>query len=305
MKKILFLILIGFSSYFYAQNAQEFHVVKGEYFGQTPPGKKAIKFASGIISLPNRPAILVAFTPDGTECYFTCNIGDSSKIYFTKRVNNTWTEQVEAPFSLGQNVVLSSLSVDGNRLFFEKDNDIWKVERTAGGWGKPQHLPAPINSTSDEHSYYETANGVVYFGSNRPGGLGKSLEIWRVSSQDDQYQKAENLGPIINWTRRNLTPCIAPDGSYLIYTQSNAWYEHLFISFNKGNNEWTIPVNIDRYDEGINKHYQNRPTLSPDGKYLFFNMHDPDTNEGCEIYWVSTEIIDDIKKEVFNSRSNK
>lgn len=275
-----------------------------DYFGQNPPGKKAIKFAPGIINIPNRSVIMIVFTPDGNECYFTCRIGDSTKIYYTKRVNNKWTEQMEASFSLGQNVVLSSLSADGNTLFYEM-NGVWKVERTKTGWGKPQLLPFPI--TSEDHSYSETFKGVAYFGSIRSGGLGKSLEIWRVAFKDGQYQKAENLGPIINCTKRNLTPCVAPDGSYLrsylIYTQSDGTYEHLCVSFKKGNNEWTKPVDMDSTGQNINQRFQNRPTLSPDGKYLFFNMHIPYGES--ELYWVSTEIINDIKKEVFNSKDIK
>ena len=295
MKKIFLLILIGICGSIYAQ---EFPVIKGEYFGQIPPGKKAVKFAPGIIALPNRSVVLIAFTPNGNECYFMCVIGDSSKIYYSKRINNIWTEQVEAPFSLGQNVVLSSLSTDGNKLFFETSKGIWKVERTKIGWGNPQLLPSPLSS--DDHSYYETASGVAYFGSKRSVGLGKNLEIWRVSFKNGQYQKVENLGSIINCTKRNLTPCIAPDESYLIYTQSDGTYEHLFVSFNKGNNEWTEPVSLDKNGENINRRFQNRSTLSPYGKYLFFNMHVPSGDS--EIYWVSTEIIDDIKKKVFNSK---
>ncbi len=266
-----------------------------DYLGQTPPGNKAAKFAPDIISLTNRIEDNIAFTPDGNECYFTVseyvNNGFTSKIYCKKLVNNTWTEHVEAPFSVNKNVVLSSLSVDGNKLYFETDNSIWKVERTEGGWGEPQRLP----STSGDHSYCETADGTVYFGSNRPDGLGKMLEIWRILPSSDQ---AENLGPVINSTLRNLTPCVAPDGSFIIFTQSNTMYEHLCISFNKGNNEWTKPLNMDRSGAGINSNntlFQSRPSLSPDGKYLFYNSHVPYENIS-DIYWVSTSIIDTLKK---------
>lgn len=303
MKKLFYMIFLGFSFIVQAQTTKQFPLLKGDYLGQTPPGKKAVKFAPGILSLSNRGETVIAFSPDGNECYFTCNIGDSYKIYYTKRVNNIWTEQKEAPFSVNQDVVLSGLSADGKRLFFEKDNDIWKVERTAIGWGEPQRLTSPINSTSSDHSYSETDGGIVYIGSNRPGGLGNSLEIWCILPSSD---RAENLGPIINSTLRNLTPCIAPDGSYLIYTQSNGYYEHLYISFNKGNKEWTVPVNMDITGAEINfSNYQNRPTLSPDGKYLFFNNHDPDDGNNADIYWVSTKVIDDIKKEIFRPMVTK
>lgn len=301
MKKILFFILIGFSNII---QAQEFPVLKGDYLGQTPPGDTAVIFAPGIISLPDHSEFVITFTPDGNECYFNRNIGTYFKIYCTKRVNNTWTEQVEAPFSINQhqNVFLSYLSADGNRIFFETDGDIWKVDRITGGWSEPQRLPSPINSTlaTDDHSYSETADSVVYFGSNRPGGLGKRYEIWRKSPSSDQ---AENLGPIVNSIIKNLTPCIAPDGSYLIYTQANSIWERLYISFNKKNNEWTVPVNMDKSGTVINIYaQQNRPTLSPDGKYLFYTSCD-DVNIP-DIYWVSTHIIVGLKKYAFAPRLN-
>jgi uncharacterized protein (TIGR02145 family) len=265
------------------------------YFGQTPPGDSAEIFAPDIISLPDRCEYGIAFSPDGNECYINCSIGDSSKIYYTKRVNNTWTKQTESQFSVNQNVSLCSLSADGNKLYFEKDNDIWKVERTIGGWGEPQRLPLPINSNSTDGFYTETADSVVYIHSNRPGGFG-DYDIWRIRHLSDQ---AENIGPIINSTSIEATPCIAPDGSYLIFAQ-NGNYMHLFISFNKGNDEWTIPLDMNRSGADINILGQNSPTLSPDGKYLFFNRHDqPASGNIADIFWVSTNIIDTLKKIAF------
>jgi Tol biopolymer transport system component len=273
----------------------------GEYFGQTPPGDKAVIFAPGIISQSNRMEFNIAFTPDGNECYFMIgefiNNDFLSKIYYSKRVNNTWTEKVEAPFSVNQNVSLSRLSADGNRLYFDKDNDIWMVERAAGGWGEPQRLPLPINSSSVDGGYSETADGVVYIYSNRPGGLSQYYDIWRIRPSSNQ---AENLGPIINSKIAQSSPCIAPDGSYLIFGQIINDRPYLVISFNKGNDGWTVPMDMDRSGAGINILNQDSPTLSPDGKYLFFNRHTgyPYTN-ASDIYWVSTHIIEGLKEIAF------
>ncbi|MFC0875792.1 hypothetical protein ACE01N_04315 [Saccharicrinis sp. FJH2] len=62
---------------------------------------------------------------------------------------------------------------------------------------------------------------------------------------------------------------------------------------------------MDKGESNINTRFQTRPTLSPDGKYLFFNKHIPNRKNSSDIYWISTEIIDDIKKEVFNVKNTK
>ena len=41
------------------------------YFGQISPGKTPQIFAPGILSLTNRMEARIAFSPDGTECFFT------------------------------------------------------------------------------------------------------------------------------------------------------------------------------------------------------------------------------------------
>src|SRR5664279_5168601 len=111
-------------------------VVKGEYFGQRPPGKTPELFAPGIISQTNRLVDHVAFSPDGNECFFTIwgpNFS-SAKIFWTKRVGNTWTPQEEAPFSAGHYAATASFSMDGNKLYFSYSKheltDLWTVSYT-------------------------------------------------------------------------------------------------------------------------------------------------------------------------------
>lgn len=290
MKKNLILLLLGFNSFIYAQ---EFTDLKGDYFGQILPGDTPVVFAPGIISTTDRNEINITFSPDGNEVYFLRD-GD---IYTMQRIHNTWTEQVRAPFTGLNNPVFS---VDGSKIYFTKwsngnsVSDIWMAERTIGGWGEPQCLPAPINSSANDSVYTETADGVKYIGSNRSGSWG----IWCISPSSGQ---AENLGPMVN-SYPSTSPCVAPDGSYLIFNSQRPdrhGNSDLYVSFNKGNNEWTIPVNLERNGNRINlpNHSQIYPSLSPDGKYLFFNRHNY-TGMMPDIYWVSTSVIDDIKKAV-------
>ncbi|MFC0875791.1 hypothetical protein ACE01N_04310 [Saccharicrinis sp. FJH2] len=105
---------------------------------------------------------------------------------------------MEVPFSLNQKVMLSGLSSDGKKLYFEKDDDIWMVERTTNGWGEPQCLPVQINSTSNDHSYTETTDGTIYVGSSRPGGSGRYLNVWQINQEPDNSLQAKNPGLMIN-----------------------------------------------------------------------------------------------------------
>ena len=89
----------------------------------------------------------------------------------------------------------------------------------------------------------------------------------------------------------------------------------LYASFNNGNNSWTKPVNLgEKINTEANEHFA---TLSPDGKYLFFvsdrvadkykskdslspeelkKMEKSPQNGNSDIYWVSLDILKELKK---------
>jgi Tol biopolymer transport system component len=274
--------------------------VKGEYFGQKPPGKTPEIFAPGIISQTNRLVDHVAFSPDGNECFFTIwgPKFSSAKILWTKRVGNTWTPQGEAPFSEGHYAATASFSMDGNRLYFSYSKhgstDLWMVQRTAQGWSDPERLASDINSANHNSSYSETAGGIAYFSSNRPGGQGtvNLYDIWRTRQVPGQPLQVENLGPTVNSTAADYDPYIARDGSYLIFTSERPGIiglSDLFVSFPNGNGGWTAPVNLNNYCPGVNiaGYTSAGPSVSPDGRYLFFTRHARlGSGEQEDIYWV-------------------
>jgi len=205
---------------------------------------------------------------------------------------------------VNNNVGSPSFSVNGKKLYFSKYNsdkttsDIWMVERTIGEWGEPQLLIGPINSTSFELGCTETIDSIMYFDSMRPGGYG-GYDIWCKRPESNQ---AENLGSIVNSSLYDTNPCIAPDGSYLIFSSEryhSIGGNLLCICFKKGNNGWTAPVNMNSGGAKINNSVAHHGglSLSPDGKFLFFIRHGIITD--MEIYWVSTSIIDVLRKYAF------
>jgi hypothetical protein len=282
------------------------------YFGQTPPGDSAVVFAHGIVSLTDRRETSIAFSPNVDECFISVWAAhdSSARIFWTKRIGNEWTHQIEAPFSVSHHFTSRPFfSLDGNKLYFHYANytgpepyNIWMVERTSNDWGEPKHLPSPINSDYRDGSYSETADGTAYFTSNRPGGYDEKNDLWRTRQIPGQALQVENLGAIVNSNAWDADSYISPDGSYLIFSSARpggiGGYSNLYITFKTGYAEWTKPINMERDNNGINiKNSRGScgPTVSPDGKFLFFS-------QTGDIYWVSTNVINKIKKEVFESR---
>ena len=282
-----------------------------DYFGQTPPGDSAVIFAPGIISLPDRKEQCIVFSPNGKECFFGEWAKDYSyaKVFYTKYFKKKWTSPVEASFSIGHFTSNIFFSIDGNRLYFHYANysgsepyDIWMVQRTSREWSEPIHLPSPINSDYRDGCYSETKDSVIYFASNRPGGFDDKGDIWCAHYIQGQL-KVENLGTTVNSDAWDWAPCVAHDGSYLIFTSERPGcigYADLYITFKKDDDSWTSPVNMEKNNRGINLKDSGSggATLSPDGRFLFFSR------EG-DIYWISTNIIDDIKKDVFDTKDLK
>ena len=276
----------------------------GSYFGQTLPGDSAVIFDPEIMSLPDADHHIgkVVFSPDGKECYITVwgKNFSTAKIYYSKREGSIWSQKVEAPFSIGYYTDGTFFSKDGNKLFFNRGAipKIWMVQRTSQGWSDPKKLPSPINSDSLhwDYDYSETADGTGYFCSDRPGGQGHDL--WRTQRIQGQLLQIENLGTIVNSAVSDFNSLIAPDESYLIFSSERPGgygYSDLYVTFNTGNGNWTKPVTMERNGAGINikNTGSSNPALSPDGRFFFFTMKG-------DVYWISTKIINDIKKEVFN-----
>lgn len=268
------------------------------YFGETPPGETATIFEPDILSGTYATPANIIFSKDGKECYFSAGM----KIYFSKYLNNNWTVPQEASFSTGNRASAPFLSADGNRLYFTissadyTSSHIYKVSRDIDEWGDPQPMPSPINSTFVDDWYTETDEGVAYFSSNRTGGYGDN-DIWYINPATGQ---AENLGANVNSASAEYSPQISPDGSYLIfssYRTGGIGYSDIYVTFKKENNEWTKALNIEINGAGINiaEHDQVVPSISPDGKYLFFIRHDDDFN--INSYWCKIDNIISALKE--------
>jgi len=195
-----------------------------------------------------------------------------------------WTKPEDPAFA-GDGVEADPwFTPDGHSLYFistrslngvkRKDLDIWRVDRDGKGrWGTPVRLPEPVNSSGAEWFPRLAADGWLYFGSNRPGGLG-ATDIWRARSDKAGHWTVENLGPAVNTAGDEYEPLPSPDGSRLIVMADGGLYETRRIE--KGWSPRTRlgpEVNVNGTEIGA--------AFSPSGKSLLFarDTKGPDSGE--------------------------
>jgi Tol biopolymer transport system component len=113
--------------------------------------------------------------------------------------------------------------------------------------------------------------------------------------ESGQYLEATELpSPINQDSSNNYHPFISPKEDYLIFNSERdggLGGADLYISFKDTNCNWQVPKNL---GDNINTELRDIcPTVTPDGKYLFFtrNWKNNDKWYG-DIYWIETSFSD-------------
>lgn len=176
-----------------------------------------------------------AFDPRTGDLYFVRSDKTFSgwRILLSRCAGGRWQPPVDAPFAGPGLEADPWFASDGDTLYFistratgakaSKDLDIWKVSRSsAGGWGRPERLPEPVNSAAAEWFPRIGPDGWLYFGSARPGGLGKT-DIWRAREQGGRWV-VENAGSGVNTDGDEYEPLPTPDGQSLIVQAGSDYF---------------------------------------------------------------------------------
>jgi Tol biopolymer transport system component len=264
------------------------------YLGQVPADSTVVIFAPGIVSTSNYEGACTA-DPAFTEFYY----GIGGDIYYVKKVNNVWSDPAIASISTSEYSEYEPfMTPDGQKLIFASSrapitNFIWCADRTETGWSKPYPLGGVFENL--KMMYVTTSlNGNMYFQdlTNMP----IDMPIYVSKYVEGVYQTPIRLDNNINATGNQHHPFIAPDESYMIFSDGRSsgygdW--DLYLSFRKADDSWTSPLNLGAYINSSTSEIQ--PYVSCDGKYFFFTRDNGTTGD---IYWCNTSFIDKLRKGI-------
>jgi hypothetical protein len=258
-------------------------VLEGPYFGQAPPGTVPEKFAPGFISIPGYE-IPPTFSPALDEVFWghrPTEEGSDNKLYYSRLVNGRWEKPVLAPFSSGAMEYEAQLSVDGTRLYFTREGNLYLSRKTETGWSEARPLDAPVNKGMCPAV---AANGNLYFTAARD----KVYGIFCARFADGRYQEPEIA------IRAAAHPWVARDESFMVFDKyalkDGVQTSKLYVSFRRSDGTWGDALDLGR-DVNANG-TELIAKISPEGKYLFFQRKvDGDT----DIFWVDAKVVHDLK----------
>ena len=285
------------------------------YFDQELPSTTPKLFAPTIVNTDN-VELNVVFNSDHTEMFFSRIVDSSFVIHHSELINGKWSD-IE-PIKMYDDSVLFSVACDptitkdGKTMYFlgvdpklyNNDNvtrkelytitpDIYKSKKVNGKWELASKVDFLVSTEYFETYPVVTADGSLYFRSNRPNNKG-GMQTYRA-----QYLGNEKFETpvIINIKTKNkeLITYVSADERYAI-TNGQGKFQ---ITFNE-NGKWTEPKEIPLKYESNWRYYC--PYMSSDEKYFIYSRryNNPEKKgwagvEKGEVYWVNADILFNTK----------
>jgi len=276
------------------------------------------------------PGLVSTYGDERTVCFLDngrlCVIVRDHETVYTFEKDGRWTAPQVVPFSYGNDMPDSTAGPDGKTLYFmtsrpispedlSETHHLWTTEWKGTSWATPRPLPGPEKIPGNGSGYpTATADGTVYFISDARNGYSEG-GIYRSRNTDGEHQPAELVERPINSTYIDFDPCVAPDESYLVFNSNRpggfgSW--DTYICLRQGDGGWTPPINL---GPGFNSSASEAcPTISSDGRYLFFASRrqtsalkgkagTPPTRDR-DSYWVDTSFIEELKSRYQDTKSS-
>ncbi|PPK84658.1 outer membrane protein OmpA-like peptidoglycan-associated protein [Neolewinella xylanilytica] len=203
--------------------------------------------------------------------YFPSLSVDGQRLIFTRRVNKqqedfyqsdrqpdgSWSTAVPLTgVNTPMNEGAQTITADGNYLIFtgcgRRDGigscDLYYSERIGDRWGEAQNMGPTVNTRASESQPSLSQDGsLLFFASNREGGLGGDDIYVSGRRPDGQWSRPINLGKTVNTNGNDRYPFWAADNKTLYFT-STGWPgmggADLFMTSVDENNNWQQPKNL-------------------------------------------------------------
>ena len=228
---------------------------------------------------------------DGKTLFFSRGPGPDS-LWLSRRsaLDQPWDEATRLPSPVNSDTSTAhcpTISGDGRILVFASDRagglgsfDLWMSTRASESepFAEPVHLGGDINSTNTDRAPCLSEDGLTLIVSSaREGGEGRcDLWITTRSSIEAPFGPILNLGANINSTQWDESAALSSDGLTLIFGRMDESKpdQDLMISSRPSRSEPFGPASS--LGPTINTpDYEFQPTVSRDGRFLFFQSSRP------------------------------
>jgi OOP family OmpA-OmpF porin len=239
-------------------------------------------------------------TGDQQEMIFTRRTGlydvnDEDLVVSRKSPSGSW----QAPESISPNINSQynegtcTVSADGRVLIFTScqgrkgygDCDLFESTKTGNEWSIPVNLGPQINTAAWDSQPSLSADGrVLYFVSDRRGGVG-GWDIYVSNRSDDgKWTKAKNMGKAINTSYHEISPFIHANGRTLFFATTGrpGFGGYDVFRSEKEDSVWTEPVNfgypINNQDD------QFSMFVTPDSERGYYSHEEHGAQKTSKIY---------------------
>lgn len=206
--------------------------------------------------------------------YFDLENIDSSEFYYRRFLRMNSSNDKYA-----QNAQLNLRNINFSRDAFKNPVNV-----------NPVNMGSSINSKDQEYSPAFAIDEKTIYITKRMGNLSDNRpneDLYFAELNDESWDKVKDIGPPINTIENEGAFSISSDGNYIFFTscsrnggkgQCDIWLT------SKKNNRWDEPKNL---QSPINtKYWESQPSISSDGRMLYFSSDRPGGYGGTDI-WVS------------------
>lgn len=225
---------------------------------------------------------LGTLSPDGDYFYFTrrMEVADDSPFgggetvtreffSYSKKKGSSFGvgEPLPSPFNNARGEGSPTINITNDLIIFAKlvpttinnhsynNYDLYYSEFIDGDWTEPKSLGSNINRKDSWESQPSLSSDgkILFFASDRPGGLGGS-DIWFTErNSDGTWRKPVNLGPTINTEFDERSPFLHTDSKTLYFSSQSSpndsghdgiGGQDIFYSKLNEHGNWSKPVNL-------------------------------------------------------------
>lgn len=177
----------------------------------------------------------------------------------------SWAAPVPHPLTIKFPIGGFFLQSEGKAYFHMDEGgtstNIFFAEKTEGSWGEPQKIMEISSDYSDDDPFVTSDDNEMYFWSKRPASLGGD-NIYRSAKVGGKWQAPEILPEPINSNSNDMQPFLLGDTLYFSSDREGA--SKIYASKRQGEG-WGQPEVLVSSKYGVGE-----PTLTSDGKYLYF-----------------------------------